>query len=154
VPIVVGVLAVVLVLCIGGGAAAYFFFVADGSPGDGDRQAAVGSPTDVGSASATPAVGAPAASSTPTKQPGGGGEETVSGDLSGYRQGDCLTVDESDDNRVEKAECTDAGAYKVLLRKDGTLDDSVCANTRAEFTLSQDASGTARDFILCVGPVS
>ncbi|GAA0963317.1 hypothetical protein GCM10009558_082310 [Virgisporangium aurantiacum] len=82
-----------------------------------------------------------------------GGEQEVSGDLSGYKQGDCLTVDEADDNKVEKAKCTDPGAQKVLLRKNGTLDDSVCDTTDATFSLSQDAPGSTKDFVLCVGPV-
>jgi hypothetical protein len=148
-PIVLGVLAAVLVLCIGGGAAAYFFFVAEESPADGaDRPVAATSPSGGGSVAATPAK-----SPSGTAQPGGGGEEEVSGDLSGYKQGDCLTVDAADDNKVEKAKCTDPGAQKVLLRKNGTLDDSVCESTEATFSLSQDAPGSTKDFVLCVGPV-
>ena len=42
---------------------------------------------------------------------------------------------------------------KVLLRKDGTIDDSVCETTEATMSLYEDADGTARDFVLCVGPV-
>jgi hypothetical protein len=41
----------------------------------------------------------------------------------------------------------------VLLRKNGTLDDSVCDSTGATFSLSQDAPGSTKDFVLCVGPV-
>jgi len=145
--------AVVLVLGIGGGAAVYFMFLTGDSPAGNDRPAAVGSTSPVGSASTganTPT--APASSPPATQQ--GGGEEDVSGDLSGFKQGDCLTVDEAKNNRVEKANCTDAGAQKVLLRMDGTLDDAVCHSTEATFSLSQDATGTVRDFVLCVGPVS
>jgi hypothetical protein len=149
-PIVIGVLAVVLVLCVGGGAAAYFFFIAEETPAD--RPAAAISPSAIESVAASaPPASSPSPSASASKRPAGG-EEEVSGDLSGYKQGDCLTVDEADDNRVTKARCTDPDAHKVLLRKNGTLDDSVCQSTEATFSLSQDASGTARDFVLCVGP--
>ena len=40
-----------------------------------------------------------------------------------------------------------------MLRKDGTIDDSVCQTTEATMSLYEDADGTARDFVLCVGPV-
>lgn len=146
-PIVLGVLAVVLVLCIGGGSAAYFFFVAEETPADGADPVAVASSPRVSS----PAAAVPSNTPSPSK-PAAGGEEEVSGDLSGYKQGDCLTVDEANDNRVEKAKCTDPGAQKVLLRKNGTLDDAVCQTTAATFSLSQDATGSSKDFVLCVGP--
>lgn len=148
-PIVIGVLAVVVVLCIGGGAAGYFLLAGDTS---GERPAALEAPSVFDPTSATPsAAPPPAATPSATKQPKGG-EEEVSGDLSALKQGDCLTVDESNDNRVEKAGCTDPGAQKVLLRKAGTLDDSVCQTVNATYSLSQDASGSAKDFVLCVGP--
>jgi hypothetical protein len=154
---VIGVLAVVLVLGIVGGAAVYFMFLAGDSlagdsPAGNDRPAAVGSPSSTGSASAVASTQTAAATSPPAAQQGGG-EEAVSGDLSGFKQGDCLTVDEAKNNRVAKAKCTDTGAQKVLLRKDGTLDDAVCQSTEATFSLSQDATGSTRDFVLCVGPV-
>lgn len=150
-PIVIGVLVVGLALCVGGGAAAYFFFATEESPTGADRPAAATSPAVAGSGSATPAPSSAAPSAS--KQPGGG-EEEVSGDLAGFKQGDCLTVDEAADNRVEKARCTDPGAQKVLLRKNGTLDDSACASVAATFSLSQDAAGSTKDFVLCVGPVA
>jgi hypothetical protein len=79
--------------------------------------------------------------------------EEVTGDLSRYKTGDCLSVDDATNN-VEPATCSDAGAYKVLLRKDGTIDDSVCRSTDATMSLYEDADGTARDFVLCVGPAA
>jgi len=91
---------------------------------------------------------------TPSATKSASGEEEVSGDLSGFRKGDCLNVDEAKDNRVEKATCTAPGAQKVLLRKGGTLDDSACVAVNAAFSLSQDASGSAKDFVLCVGPAA
>ncbi len=149
VPIVIGVLAVVVVLCIGGGAAGYFLL--GGEETSRERPAALETPSVLGSAAETPSAPPPVATASATRSPAGG-EEEVSGDLSGLRQGDCLTVDESDDNRVEKATCTEPGAQKVLLRKGGTLDDSACRTVNAAYSLSQDASGSARDFVLCVGP--
>jgi hypothetical protein len=150
-PILLGLLAVVLVLGIGGGTAVYVFFLAGDSPaGPVDRPAAVETSS---SGPAGTVASTPTAAATSPAAPPPGGEEEVSGDLSGFRQGDCLTVDQAKNNRVAKAKCTDPGAQKVLLRKNGTLDDSVCQSTKATFSLSQDATGSAKDFVLCVGPV-
>jgi hypothetical protein len=153
VPVLVGVLAVVSVLCIGGGAAAYLVLTGERSPTG--RPAAVGSPSAVESAdgSAAAAPGGTAAATTPSAtRPPAGKEEEVSGDLSTFKKGDCLTVDEANDNRVGKVTCVGPGAQKVLLRKGGTLDDSVCRSVNASFSLSQDGPGSTRDFVLCVGP--
>ena len=79
--------------------------------------------------------------------------ESVEGDLDKFKTGDCLTIKDPN-NTVKSAKCTDAGAYKVLLRKDGTADDEVCADTEATTSLSQDDTGTKNDFVLCVGPVA
>jgi len=140
-PILLGVLAVVLVLFAAGGVFAYrtFFDGVATSPG-GDTAAGATTPP------ASPAA-------QPSGQPTGANtSEEVTGDLGRYKKGDCLTVDDATNN-VAPARCSDAGAYKVLLRKDGTIDDSVCATTEATMSLYEDADGTARDFVLCVGPV-
>jgi hypothetical protein len=140
-PVLLAVLGVVLVLFVGAGVMAYRTFF------DGVK-APPGSP---GAAATTPAAVA-AGGETPAAQPTGGAgtEEEVTGDLSKFKQGDCLTVDDA--NNVEAANCTDAGAYKVLLRKDGTIDNSVCESTDATMSLYEDAQGTTRDLVLCVGP--
>jgi hypothetical protein len=140
-PILLGVLAVVLVLFAGAGVFAYRTFF------DGVKT----SPASDTAADATTPQTSP--TSRPSVQPTGANtSEEVTGDLSRYRKGDCLTVDDATNN-VAPAKCSDAGAYKVLLRKDGTIDDSVCQTTEATMSLYEDADGTTRDFVLCVGPV-
>jgi hypothetical protein len=142
-PVLLSVLGVVLVLFVGAGVFAYrtFFDGVKTSSGAPDRPAVTG----------TPAAVQPSTRS-PGQQPAGPGTaEEVTGDLDRYKVGDCLTVDDATNN-VAPAKCADAGAYKVLLRKDGTIDDSVCRNTDATMSLYEDADGTARDFVLCVGP--
>jgi len=135
-PILLGVLAVVLVLFAGAGVFAYRTFFDGVSTSPGSDTAAGTTPT-----------------TAPTAQPSGANtSEEVTGDLGRYKKGDCLTVDDATNN-VAPATCSDAGAYKVLLRKDGTIDDSVCETTEATMSLYEDADGTARDFVLCVGPV-
>jgi hypothetical protein len=137
-PILLAVLGVVLVLFVGAGVVAYRTFF-DGVKTPTDSTA--GTPT-------TPPAAQPSAQAT-----GAGTAEEVTGDLSRYKVGDCLTVDDATNN-VEPATCADAGAYKVLLRKDGTIDDSVCQRTDATMSLYEDADGTTRDFVLCVGPAA
>ncbi|GLI01402.1 LppU/SCO3897 family protein [Phytohabitans aurantiacus] len=79
-------------------------------------------------------------------------EEDIQGNIGKYKKGDCLTINA--DNDVRAAECTAAGAYQVLLRKDGTTAESACADTGATESLYQDgAIGTKDDFILCIAPV-
>jgi len=72
------------------------------------------------------------------------------------KEGDCLTITGAD-NSVKPAKCTDAGAYKVFLRRDGVdaaTRQSVCDAVEDDFTdiLYVDAVGTSDDLILCVGP--
>jgi hypothetical protein len=140
-PILIGVLGMVLVLFVGAGFVAYRTFF------DG-----VKAPSRTAGTPPPPAAAQPSAQ--PSAQPTAAGTaEEVTGDLSRYKTGDCLSVDDATNN-VEPATCSDAGAYKVLLRKDGTIDDSVCRSTDATMSLYEDADGTARDFVLCVGPAA
>jgi hypothetical protein len=90
--------------------------------------------------SAAPAT--PGTTNTPT-------EESIEGDLARFKVGDCLTITGAD-NTVNPAKCTDSGAYKVLLRRDGTTDQKVCDSTDATDFLYQDGAGTSRDLVLCV----
>jgi hypothetical protein len=135
-PVLLSVLGVVLVLFVGAGVFAYRTFF-DGVKDPPESAGAAATPTGTGEPAAQPTGAA-------------GTEEEVTGDLSKFKQGDCLTVD--GDNNVEAAKCSAAGAYKVLLRKDGTTDDSVCESTEATMSLYEDADGTTRDLVLCVGP--
>lgn len=129
-PLIIGIVAGVVLLCCGGSTIAYF--VTDGGKTSGDASAS-------GGVTASPSSSA--------------SEEGVDGDLDRYHNGDCLTVD--GDNNVAPAKCTDPGAYKVLLRKDGTISDSYCQDTDATTSLYQDVEGsTAEDFVLCIGPAS
>jgi hypothetical protein len=78
-------------------------------------------------------------------------EESVEGDLARFKVGDCLTITGAENN-VNPAKCTDGGAYKVLLRRDGTADEKVCDSTDATEILYQDGVGTSNDLVLCVAP--
>lgn len=140
-PIALGALGLVLVLFAGAAFVAYRMYLADSFAGEPTKPAA--QPSAVQSAT------------QPAAQPAGTGApaETVTGDLSRFKLGDCLTVDDTN-NHVEPAKCTAANAYKVLLRKDGTLDDSVCDTTAATMSLFEDGPGSTEDFVLCVGPAT
>jgi hypothetical protein len=92
----------------------------------------------------------PDSTGTPTTD---SSEESVQGDLDKFKTGDCLTIDEANNNNVEASSCTATGAWKVLKRQDGTTSDSACDGTDATESLYQDASGTTDDFVLCVAPV-
>jgi hypothetical protein len=123
------------------------FLVALGAAVDDD------SDTDRAGASASAEPPAPTQTTTPTT-PGPTGsptEESIEGDLAGFKVGDCLTITGTE-NSVNPAKCTDSGAYKVLLRRDGTTDQKVCDGTDATDFLYQDGVGTSRDLVLCVAP--
>jgi hypothetical protein len=129
-PVVVfGVLAGVLLLCAAGSVTTYLLLA--------HRHSGAG-----------PSSAGPPGSAV---QPGD--EEAVTGDLARFKQGDCLTVEPST-NHVTAAPCTTTGAYRVLLRRDGTIDDAVCRSTEATASLHQDGPGAADDFVLCVAPVA
>ena len=142
--IIIGVVVGVIVLVCAAGA----FLVALGSAVDDspstDRAGAAGS------AEPPPSTTRPATPTTPgtTNAPS---EESIEGDLTLYNTGDCLTITGAD-NTVKPAKCTDSGAYKVLLRRDGTTDTKVCDSTDATEFLYQDGVGTSRDLVLCVAP--
>jgi len=132
-PLILGIIGAVVVLCIAG-----VIVLAVIGKKAGDDLAASTSTT---------------ATSTPRKNPSGNpSEQSVEGDLERYKAGDCLTITGTD-NTVKPAKCTDAGAYKVVLRKDGTTSETACDKTDATETLYQDGTGTANDLILCVKPV-
>jgi hypothetical protein len=78
-------------------------------------------------------------------------EESIEGDLARFNVGDCLTITGAE-NTVNPASCTASGAFKVLLRRDGTTDEKVCDSTDATEILYQDGAGTSRDLVLCVAP--
>ncbi|WP_203659424.1 LppU/SCO3897 family protein [Actinocatenispora rupis] len=125
-PMIILIIVGVLVLCCGGGGAAAYFSKDDTST----------------SASGDSSSGD---SATPTAPTTG----DVNSDLDGYHTGDCLTI-ENGSNDVSEAQCTDPGAYKVLLRVNYTTADSACDSTDATETLTQDGTGTKDDFILCI----
>jgi hypothetical protein len=130
-PLIIGIVVGVLVLCCGGGALALAL------SGNDDKTSAAGS----GSPS-------PSASST------GATEGDVTGDdLDQFKTGDCMTI-ENGTNEVTAAKCTVPGAYKVLLRKDYTVDDAACDDTDATDTLTSDQDGISHDLILCIAPVT
>jgi hypothetical protein len=155
-PILFGVVAAVLMLAAMGAAGLYF--TRAGGDDTADPPAATGpagAPASAG-ASTRPSAGPPAGDQAAGDQASGdktaGGEGAITGDLSGFRTGDCLTVNDTDDH-VAPARCTDADAYEVLLRRDGTTDEAVCQATDAVMSLYEDGPGTSRDLVLCVGPV-
>ncbi|HCT78855.1 MAG TPA: hypothetical protein DGT23_20300 [Micromonosporaceae bacterium] len=81
-------------------------------------------------------------------------DESVEGDLEKFKAGDCLTINEAKNNEVKPAKCTVAGAFKVLLRKDGTISEDACAQTDYTETLySDDPATTSQDLVLCIAPV-
>ena len=98
------------------------------------------------------AAGANATTSAPKKPNSTSSEQSVEGDLERYKAGDCMTIT-GGDNTVKPAKCTDPGAWKVLLRKDGTTSDTACDNTDATQVLYQDGTGTKDDLVLCVKEV-
>jgi hypothetical protein len=146
-PLILGILGAVGLLCVGLTAAAVLIA---GRVGDSVDDPAASDPLVGG----TPPAGT-SGEPRPSAPAGGGGspsEGEVQGDLSRYKTGDCLTV--SANNTVKPAKCTDRGAYKVLLRRDGTTNDSVCESTDATESMYQDAAGTRQDFVLCIAPVT
>lgn len=72
------------------------------------------------------------------------------------KTGQCITLEGTDDNPVaEPVKCTDPGAKKVLLRKDGTVDEAACKGTDyTEIYAADYEGGTSDDYILCVKPVA
>jgi hypothetical protein len=112
---------------------------------------------DGGPQRAGPANTSQPPTSTPTTRPAtpdatnSPTEESIEGDLTRFSVGDCLTITGAD-NTVNPAKCTDSGAYKVLLRRDGTTDEKVCDSTEATDILYQDGTGTSKDLVLCVAP--
>jgi hypothetical protein len=116
-------------------------------------------PAAVGSAPATATTGAPATpSATPTKAPtptstGSPSSYDLEGDLDGFKQGDCLTITGAN-REVKPAKCSDAGAMKVFLRRDGvdaSRDDVCDAVEETTDILFIDDVGIANDLVLCVG---
>ena len=139
--IIVGVVVGVLVLFC----AASVFIVGLGAAVDdssGTERAAPAASTEPPASPRTTAPATPGTTNTPT-------EESIEGDLARFKVGDCLTITGAD-NTVNPAKCTDSGAYKVLLRRDGTTDEKVCDGTEATDFLYQDGVGTSRDLVLCV----
>ncbi|MGI5211699.1 LppU/SCO3897 family protein [Plantactinospora sp. CA-290183] len=138
-PLIVGIVLGLVLLCCGGGIGAFLL--------TGDDEPSGAAPEAAASQASPKADGNPKASGSPNPS-----EETVEGDLDRYQKGDCLTVDEATD-KVEPARCGVKGAYQVLLRKNGTTGESACESTEYTMYLYQDSTiGTARDFVLCVGP--
>jgi hypothetical protein len=139
--IIVGVVVGVLVLfCAAGVFLVGLGAAVDDSPGP-DRAGASGS-AEPPASTRTAAPTTPGTTNTPT-------EESIEGDLARFKVGDCLTITGAE-NTVNPAKCTDSGAYKVLLRRDGTTDEKVCDSTDATDFLYQDGVGTSRDLVLCV----
>jgi hypothetical protein len=136
------VVGVVVLICAAG-----IFLVALGASVDDDP----GTDRAAASGSAAPPTSSQTASPTTPRTTGSATEEPIEGDLSGFKVGDCLTITGSE-NSVNPAKCTDSGAYKVLLRRDGTTDQTVCDDTEATDFLYQDGVGTSRDLVLCVAP--
>jgi hypothetical protein len=139
--IIVGVVVGVLVLFCAAGV----FIVGLGAAVDdssGPERAAPAASTGPPASTRTAAPATPGTTNTPT-------EESIEGDLARFKAGDCLTITGAD-NTVNPARCTDSGAYKVLLRRDGTTDEKVCDSTDATDFLYQDGIGTSRDLVLCV----
>jgi hypothetical protein len=143
--IIVGVVLGVLVLFCAAG----LFLVALGAVVDDDsgpeRAGAAGS-AEPPAPTRTATPSRPGATNSPT-------EESIEGDLARFKVGDCLTITGAE-NTVNPAKCTDSGAYKVLLRRDGTTDEKVCDSTDATEVLYQDGVGTGRDLVLCVSPAT
>jgi len=145
-PLIIGgaVLGIIVLIC----AAAVLIVQLGGSPDDDTSNRANPSTTSQQPKSSAPATSTPTTKPTPTGT-GSPTEESIEGDLSGFKVGDCLTITGAD-NTVKPASCTASGAYKVLLRRDGTTDEKVCDGTKATDILYQDATGTDKDLVLCV----
>jgi hypothetical protein len=116
-------------------------------------------PTDNGAgsdvASSAGATGTSGVTATPTST-GSPSQDDLEGDIDRYKEGDCLTITGAD-NEVKPATCTDAGALKVFLRREGvdaTTRQQVCDAVEDDITdiLYVDALGTSEDLVLCVGP--
>jgi hypothetical protein len=122
------------------------------TPSDEEREPTAASSA---SAAATPSTtAAPTTAPTPTST-GSPSSFDLEGDLDGFKQGDCLTITGTD-REVKPAKCTDPGAMKVFLRRDGVdaSRDDVCDSVDEDTTdiLYVDDVGIANDLILCVGP--
>jgi hypothetical protein len=122
------------------------------SPSDNDADpTAANSPAATGTSDVTaaPTTAAP----TPTSSGSASGYD-LEGDLEQFKQGDCLTITGAD-REVKRAKCTDAGALKVFLRRDGVdaSRDDVCDAVDDDTTdiLYIDDTGIANDLVLCVG---
>jgi hypothetical protein len=144
-PLIVGIVAAVVLLCCGGGIVGVIYYSNNSTDSTNDDigSGPTGRPTTPGR------TGTPRSTSTPSTN---SSEESVEGDLDQFKTGDCLTIS-GVNNNVKPAKCTDTGAYKVLLRKDGTTSDTACDGTDATETLYQDGEGTSEDFVLCVKAV-
>jgi len=133
-PLVLGIIGVVVLLCIGGVVVL----------------AVIGNKAADDLAASTSTTG-PSTPKNPAANPSSS-EQSVEGNLERYKAGDCLTITGAD-NTVKPAKCTDAGAWKVLLRKDGTTSETACDSTDATQVLYQDGTGVKDDLVLCVKPV-
>jgi hypothetical protein len=114
--------------------------------------------TDTDEPLAVATSGAPSASTSPAgdaapKASASSTLEPIEGDLEKFKKGDCLTMTGAD-KKVDEAKCTAPGAYRVLLKKTGTLADAACEGTDASYILTNDVLGTSGDFVLCIGKVS
>jgi hypothetical protein len=81
---------------------------------------------------------------------------TVRGDLDKLRKGDCFVEKPGiikDSPVVRKASCTDPGAYQVLLRVEGTIEESACEETDYTTYYYRDADKKADQYIVCVKEV-
>jgi hypothetical protein len=108
-----------------------------------------------GVASSASATGTSGVTATPTST-GSPSQYDLEGDIDRYKEGDCLMITGAD-NEVKPANCTDAGALKVFLRREGvdvTTRQQVCDAVEDDVTdiLYLDAIGTSEDLVLCVGP--
>ncbi|MGH3656224.1 MAG: LppU/SCO3897 family protein [Micromonosporaceae bacterium] len=127
-PLIIGIIVAIVLVCCGGGTLAIYL------AGDAAKKAAEEGNT-------------------------GGGTEDDGSDIPStiddVQAGDCITMEGTDDAPDAKpAECNAKGAYEVLLRKDGTLDEKVCEKTDYTEVFMSDVIGeTSTDYILCVKPV-
>jgi hypothetical protein len=107
---------------------------------------------DVASSAGATATSGTTAPPTPTGSPS---SDDLEGDIDRYKEGDCLTITGAD-NQVKPAKCSDAGALKVFLRRDGVdaaTRQQVCDAVDDDISdvLYVDAVGTSDDLVLCVG---
>jgi len=135
VPLVLGIVGGALALCCVGGVVAVL----------------VSNPqTDTTAGGTTSPTGGAAVPET------GNSDTEVRGDLDKLRKGDCFVEKPGiikDSPVIRKASCTDPGAYKVLLRVDGTIDESACDDTDYTSYYYQESDKKSRQYVVCVKEV-